>query len=161
EGGFVLAGGRWAPETIPQLQEYADYLVTLHISAGTEPWTAQFALLRVVDNRQLATWKCEGSPHQLSDAATAIVTRAVSELRTHADLAHTARPEQLAAPSGQLLLEYLLDLEASLSVTCADLAPAKAAFLHAERSIIDHALQLCAHSPDNVVMRLLLLYTLE
>jgi hypothetical protein len=174
-GGFVLAGSPWSPDlpvgaTNPPIRatdppvratDKPDYAVLLHVVARQEPWQAKFSIVRLIDQSSVAGWEESVDPNDAAAAIREIAKRTLRELESVAEISMHPRSELLRPPSVALLPSYISGLEQALAVFCSALAPDTHPFLYAERSILDHLLDLCLREPDNVPMRLLLLSTVE
>jgi hypothetical protein len=162
QGGFVLAGGEFTLESLDALEEKPDYAVFSHIVATKTPWLLKFSVVRRIDGRTVAAWE---QPFDLKDPApaiNAIAKRVLGEIRSlTAEAPAGPASELLFPPTVAMLPGYVAGLEQALAVFCSALAPDTRPFLHAERSIFDHLVDLCLRELDNVTMRLLLIATVQ
>lgn len=160
-GGFVVSGKPWDLAQPCWAVNGAQYLVSLHLNASREPWTAQFTLTRLSDNISLASWEEMVNPQDSAMAIQRILTVTIKHL--HAQVGTEVQPtsEWLFPPSNKWLPTYLVGLEQALAVSCTKLVPDDKPFLSAERSIIENHLNLSVEEPNNLCCRFLLLSTLE
>jgi len=68
-GGFVVAGQPWDHASPGLAAPGIDFLVAFHLLAESEPWTAQFTLVRTLDSIVLATWQETLDPKDCSSAS--------------------------------------------------------------------------------------------
>lgn len=160
-GGFVLAGGPWTADSLASIEHKPDYAVLLHIVANREPWQAKFSIVRLIDQKSVAAWEQAVNPNDAAASISDIAKRTIRELESVAEVSVMPTSEGLLPPTIAMLPQYVSGLEQALAVSCSALAPDTRPFLYAERSILDFLLDLCLREPDNVIMRLLLLSTVE
>ena len=159
--GFVVSGQRWADEMAVQSvsgdPNQSDYVVTVHVDAEVEPWTADLAFVRTSDGVRIGELTREFDAASPEDGIKALATE-VLELLGEAEL--LGYELQYEAPDGSAFGSYLLRLEQLLSVRCAGMDGVPPAFLSGEREILAGEVALCRAEPENPAARLLLVETL-
>ena len=159
--GFVVSGQRWADEMAVQSvsgdPNQSDYVVTVHIDAEVEPWTADLAFVRTSDGVRIGELTREFDAASPEDGIKALATE-VLELLGEAELLGSELPYE--APNGSDFGSYLLRLEQLLAVRCAGMDGVPPAFLNGEREILAGEVALCRAEPENAAARLLLVETL-
>ena len=159
-GGFVVSNTRWPDTTAVQaVQEPAnrsDYVVTVHVDAEVEPWTAMLAFLRASDGAQIGEIEVEFDPNQPETELPRLADEVVELLSAFGP---TQDPAMYAIPGGEHFGDYLVRLEQLLAVRCANIDGIPAQFLKDEAGILEGAFALCAAEPHNAPARLLLIET--
>jgi tetratricopeptide (TPR) repeat protein len=157
--GFVVSGQQWPDATAVQavqVPEHAsDYVVTVHIDAEVEPWTAMLAFIRASDGTRIGELEAEFSPDEpggLKQLAEEVV-ELLSVLGPATASPAYVVPEHFGS--------YLVRLEQLLAVRCASMENASPQFLNGEHEILQGQLDLCLAEPANVPARLLLENTFE
>lgn len=159
--GFVVSGARWPDETAVQAVSdpaaSSDYVVSVHIDAEVDPWTAELAFLRTDTGVRIGELSVEfpaGKPEQ------AILQLADEVVDLLASMGSAQTPEAYQLPDALSLRSYLLRLEQLMAVRCATMDGVSPQFLSGEREILEAELELCLAQPSNVPVRLLLVETM-
>ncbi len=161
QGGFVVSGQSWPDQTAVQAvstpENRSDYVVSVHVDAEVEPWTAMLAFMRVADGARIGEIDVEfasGTPEaELPRLAGEVVELLSAFGGGEAPAAYTV-------PEGAAFGDYLVRLEQLLAVRCATMEGIPAQFLQNERGILEGEFALCGAAPASVPARLLLLETL-
>ncbi len=159
-GGFVVSAARWpdsaATQMVAEPGNQTDYVVTVHVDAEVEPWTAELAFLRTADGQRIGELSAEFPPTDLAGPLHTLANEVVELLSV---LGPATESPAYELPTGQLFGPYLLRIEQLLAVRCANVPGAAAMGLQGEREILDGELDLCLAAPANVPVRLLLVET--
>jgi tetratricopeptide (TPR) repeat protein len=160
-GGFVVSGARWpdatAVQAVTEPSNQSDYVVTVHIDAEVEPWTAMLAFLRSSDGARIGEIDVEFD----STAPEAELPRLADEVvELLSAFGPTQSPAEYQVPAGEAFRSYLVRLEQLLAVRCATMDAIPAQFLSNERQILEGDFALCESEPESMPARLLLLETL-
>jgi tetratricopeptide (TPR) repeat protein len=159
--GFVVSGQRWPDEMAVQSvsgePNQSDYVVTVHVDAEVEPWTADLAFVRSSDGVRIGELTREFDSAAPEDGLRALATE-VLELLGEADRSNAQ--VRYEVPSGADFTAYLMRLEQLLAVRCAAMDSVPAGFLNGEREILDGGIALSRAEPDNAAVRVLLVETL-
>lgn len=159
--GFVVSGQVWpddmARQTVADPAHRPDYVVTVHIDAEVEPWSAELAFVRAADGNRIGELHQRFTPvdpeaglRRLADEVVDLLSAAVAEV---------AQP-RYTIPAGPNFPDYLLRLEQLLAVRCTAMDGVSPTFLAGERGILDGDLNMVQRSPDSLPARLLLRETL-
>ncbi len=159
--GFVVSGQVWpdemAQQTVADPAHRPDYVVTVHIDAEVEPWSAELAFLRASDGNRIGELHQRFTPvdpeaglRRLADEVVGLLSAAVAEV---------PQP-RYAIPAGQLFPDYLLRLEQLLAVRCSAMDGVAPTFLSSEREILEGDLALAQRAPESLPARLLARETL-
>ncbi len=156
--GFVVSGQRWPDETAVQAvqvpENLSDYVVSTHIDAEVEPWTAMLAFIRVSDGTRIGELEREfdvAAPEEGLATLADEVVELLSVLGPASSSAAYEVPKQNAD-----FVSYLLRLEQVLAVRCAGMEGVSPNFLNGAEAILEGALTLCIAEPKNLPARLLL-----
>jgi tetratricopeptide (TPR) repeat protein len=159
--GFVVSGARWPAEAAVQMVSgegnETDYVVTVHVDAEVEPWTADLVFLRTSDGTKIGELEAEFNP---ANATSALLSLADEVIELVSALGAASTPPAYVLPGADAFGAYLLRLEQLLAVRCASMQGPAPLILSGERDILDGDLELCLHSPGSVPVRLLLIETL-
>jgi hypothetical protein len=159
--GFVVSGRRWDDNTAVQAvaaqANASDYVVTVHVDAEVEPWTAMLAFIRTQDGTTIGELEKEFD-HQKPEEGLAELADEVVELL--GVLGTTQESPAYEVPGPATFGSYLLRLEQLLAVRCANMDGVVPQFLNGETEILQGELDLCVAEPQNVPARLLLRATL-
>jgi tetratricopeptide (TPR) repeat protein len=163
--GFVVSGAAWTDAMAVQVITSqtgagapADYVVSVHIDAEVEPWTAMLAFVRTADGTRIGEIETEFSPAKPEAGLRQLAAEVVELLG-----AATGRSDAeatYAVPAGDHFPDYLHRLEQLLAIRCAGMDGVPARFLTGERGMLTGQLELCAAEPANVAARLVLLESL-
>ena len=160
--GFVVSGQRWLDETAVQAvqvpENASDYVVSVHVDAEVEPWTAMLAFVRTSDGTRIGELEREFSPERPAEDLAELADEVVELLSVLGPA--TASPAY-EVPGPAMFASYLLRLEQLLAVRCAAMDGVAPHFLNGEHEIVQGEFDLCLAEPGNVPARLLLLGTLE
>jgi tetratricopeptide (TPR) repeat protein len=160
--GFVVSGQRWADETAVQAvqvpENASEYVVSVHVDAEIEPWTAMLAFVRTSDGVRIGELEREFM-HATPEQGLAELADEVVELLSALGPA-TASPAY-EVPGPTTFASYLLRLEQLLAVRCASMDGVAPQFLTGEVEILQGELDLCLAEPANVPARLLLQATYD
>lgn len=159
-GGFVLSGAPWPFETVGPHAGGVGHLVFLHVDAKAIPWKAELRLVRVFDENEIARCSAAVDPADAGLAIEALADGCLESLRVAGLAEFVLPPGRFALPETAWIPGYLAAMEQALAVRGAR-AVTERPFLQAERSILDHQLDLCLSNPVNVPARFLLLATLR
>ena len=159
--GFVVSGQAWpdqvAVQSVSGAPNQSDYVVTVHVDAEVEPWTADLAFIRSSDGVRIGELTRDFDPASPADGILALATE-VLELLGEAEIAGGQIAYEV--PDVAEFAGYLARLEQLLSVRCAGMEGVPATFLTGEREILSEEVALCRAEPGNVAARLLLVETL-
>ena len=133
-----------------------DYVVTVHVDAEVEPWTAELAFLRTADGQRIGELQAEFPPN---DPAGPLLTLANEVVELLSALGPGVQSPAYQVPQGPLFGPYLLRMEQLLAVRSSNVPGAAVMALNGEREILDGQLDLCLAQPENVPVRLLLVET--
>jgi tetratricopeptide (TPR) repeat protein len=155
QSGFAVATAPWteqmAAQSVAADAVASDYVVTVHIDARVEPWTAELVFVRTSDGARIGEVDAEfpsASPEDgLLDLADEVVELLGDEM---ASRGYTL-PIHFSA--------YLARLEQLLAIRCAAMEGVAPTFLQGEQDILEGNLQHSLAEPDNLPSRLLLLET--
>ncbi len=160
-GGFVVSGQCWPDATAVQAvsnpENRSDYVVSVHVDAEVEPWTAMLAFLRASDGVRIGEIEVEFASAEPEAELPRLADEVVELLSAFGE---ADAPVAYAVPEGKAFRSYLLRLEQLLAVRCATMEGIPAQFLTNERGILEGEFALCAAAPESVPARLLLLETL-
>ena len=162
-GGFVLSGGAWtdadALEYVRQSETKTAYVVVIHLTAVSDPWSVDLRVLQTSNGEcvaELESFFAQSDPGEpvieLSRRLLNLITEKLGVKRVTIPL--------YRVPDTAHISDYLLRLEQLLAVRCAGMEGVSKEFLHGEREIIDGNLQLCLSLPSNIATRILLVQTL-
>ncbi len=159
--GFVVSGQRWPDEVAVQSvsgePNQSDYVVTVHVDAEVEPWTADLAFVRASDGVRIGELTQEFDRLNPEDGIRTLAAEML-ELLGEAEWAGSRVPYEV--PSGEHFGEYLTRLEQLLAVRCAGMDGVPAAFLTGEELILQGDLALCRAEPESAVARVLTVETM-
>ena len=160
--GFVIGAATWPDETAVQATSDAtnrsDYVVTVHLDAEVEPWTASLAFIRTSDGTRIGELEAEFLPESPETALLKLADEVVDLLSA---LGPLTKPANYVVPLARPFGFYLGSLEQLLAVRCAAMAGVSVQFLQGARGILDAQLELCLAEPQNVAVRLMLVETLS
>jgi hypothetical protein len=160
-GGFVVSGQCWPDATAVQAvsngENLSDYVVTVHVDAEVEPWTASLAFIRASDGTRIGEIDREFASSSPEEELPRLADEVVELLSAFGP---AQPPREYVVPEGEAFRSYLLRLEQLLAVRCTTMDGIPAQFLTNERDILEGEFALCAAEPENVPSRLLLLETL-
>ncbi len=161
QNGFVVSGARWPDETAVQAvtepANRSDYVVTVHVDAEVEPWTAMLAFIRASDGSRIGEIEREFASGEPEEELPGLAEEVVELLSAFGP---TQNPAEYAVPEGAAFRAYLLQLEQLLAVRCSTMEGIPAQFLTGEREILEGEKALCEELPGSVPVRLLWLETL-
>lgn len=156
--GFVVSGQRWPDEAAVQAvqsgEHASDYVVSVHLDAEVEPWTAELAFIRTSDGSRIGELHGEFMPGTPEDGLGDLADEVVDLLKV---LGPEAESSAYLVPGPATFGSYLLRLEQLLAVRCASMEGVTAEFLTGAHEILQGDLDLCLAEPTNVPARLLLL----
>jgi tetratricopeptide (TPR) repeat protein len=155
QSGFVVSNSVWtedmAVQSVSADAVRSDYVVTTHIDASVEPWTAELVFIRTADGTKIGALDAEFPSDNPAQALLGLADEVV-ELLGGGD----------AAPGYTVPADftpYLARLEQLLAVRCASMDGVPPNFLTGEREILAGNLQQAAAEPENLPSRLLLVET--
>ncbi len=158
--GFVVSGQRWPDEAAVQSvqsgEHASDYVVSVHLDAEVEPWTAELAFIRTLDGLRIGELQAEFMPNTPEDGLGDLADEVVELLKV---LGPADESPAYHVPGPATFGSYLLRLEQLLAVRCATMDGVTPQFLNGEHEILQGQLDLCLAEPANVPARLLLLST--
>ena len=158
--GFVVSGQRWpdeaAVQTVQNGEHASDYVVSVHLDAEVEPWTAELAFIRTIDGARIGELDAEFMPDTPEDGLADLADEVVELLKV---LGPASDSSAYVVPGPTTFGSYLLRLEQLLAVRCASMDGVTPQFLNGEREILQGDLDLCLAEPANVPARLLLIST--
>lgn len=158
QAGFIVSGAAWseqaAAQSVAPEAQRSDYVVTVHIDARVEPWTAELVFLRTADGARIGELDAEFPSTNPEQALPGLADQVV-EL-----LGGASGPRGYQAPLGTGFTPYLARLEQLLAVRCAAMPGVPDHFLQGERDILTGQLTAAAVDPDNLASRLLLIETM-
>ena len=160
--GFVVSGQRWPDDAAVQAvqvpENASEYVVSVHVDAEVEPWTAMLAFVRTSDGTRIGELEREFSPASPEDGLAELADEVVELLSA---LGPATPSPAYEVPGPTTFGEYLLRLEQLLAVRCASMDGVPPQFLNGENEILEGELKLCYAEPANLPARLLLLSTNE
>jgi tetratricopeptide (TPR) repeat protein len=158
--GFVVSGQRWPDEAAVQAvqagEHASEYVVSVHLDAEVEPWTAELAFIRTSDGTRIGELDAEFMPNAPENGLGDLADEVVELLKV---LGPATDSSAYVVPGPTTFGSYLLRLEQLLAVRCASMEGVTAQFLNGEHEILQGDLDLCVAEPTNVPARLLLLST--
>jgi tetratricopeptide (TPR) repeat protein len=159
QGGFILSARPWTREFLGA-EINADLLVFMHVDAQATPWRLQ---LRIEDaaGAEVATLEHPFSLPSAAHDALTLLHAVIARLSAAAAIAREESKPALATPPAELLPGYFAAIEQALAVNLAARAPGGGDFLHQERAIFDHLLDVALHAGDSLRPRMLLVTALE
>ncbi len=159
--GFVVSGSRWpdavALQMVSEPANQTDYVVTVHVDAEVEPWTAELAFLRTSDGSRIGELEAEfpsGDPYPSLIQLAQEVVDLLSAFGPASD------PPAYQVPQNRAFPDYLLRMEQLLAVRSTTIQGATAMTLSGEHEILSGQLNLCLAEPKSQPVRLLLIETL-
>jgi tetratricopeptide (TPR) repeat protein len=159
--GFVVSGQRWpdeaAVQTVQSGEHASDYVVSVHLDAEVEPWTAELAFIRTSDGTRIGELNAEFMPNTPENGLGDLADEVVELLKV---LGPASESPAYVVPGPATFGSYLLRLEQLLAVRCASMDGVTPQFLNGEHEILQGDLALCLAEPANLPARLLLLSTL-
>ena len=162
--GFVVSGSRWpdnvAVQMVAEPANRTDYVVSVHLDAEVEPWTAELAFLRTTDGTRIGELQAEFSPADPIDTHQALSQLAQEVVDLLAAFGPVSSPSAYQVPAGPSFPAYLLRTEQLLAVRCTTVQGATPMTLSGEHEILSGQLDLCLANPENLPARLLLIETL-
>ncbi|ADW67362.1 tetratricopeptide repeat protein [Granulicella tundricola] len=160
-GGFVVSGQRWPDEVAVQSANAdankSDYVVSVHIDAEVEPWTADLAFVRTSDGTRIGELSQEFNVANPEEGLRALAAETIELLGAASWSGDSA---QYHVPDATDFTAYLQRLEQLLALRCAGMEGVPPQFLNGEREIMNGALDLARAEPHNMVARVLLIETL-
>ena len=163
-GGFVVAGSRWpdtvAVQMVAEPANQTDYVVSVHLDAEVEPWTAQLAFLRTADGIRIGELEAEFHPTDLDQTHAALTQLAQEVVELLAALGPAPSPGAYQVPPAAHFSDYLLRLEQLLAVRCTTVQGAAPMTLQGEHEILSGELNLSFTLPESLSARLVLIETL-
>ncbi len=162
--GFVVASSRWpdavALQMVSDPANRTDYIVTVHLDAEVEPWTAELAFLRTSDGARIGELQAEFDPASPDETHEALTQLAQEVVQLLAALGPASDPAAYRVPGGTSFSHYLARMEQLLAVRSSTIQGATPIAPGAEQAILDGELALCQAEPQNQPVRLLLMETL-
>ena len=163
-GGFVVSSARWpdavAVQMVGEPANRTDYVVSVHLDAEVEPWTADLAFLRTSDGVRIGELQAEFHPADPDECHNSLTQLAQEVVNLLAVLGPTTSPELYRVPPAAFFSAYLLRLEQLLAIRCTTVQGATPMTISGEREILAGELDLCLAGPANLPARLLLVETL-
>ena len=160
--GFVVSGQRWPDETAVQATQVpenaSDYVVTVHVDAEVEPWTAMLAFVRTSDGTRIGDLEHEFTQDKPEEGLSELADEVVELLSA---LGPATPSPAYEVPGPATFASYLLRLEQLLAVRCSSMENVPPQFLNGELDILQGELDLCLADPNNVPARLLLHSTFQ
>ena len=157
--GFVIGSARWPDEVAVQMvsepENRTDYVVTVHVDAEVEPWTAELAFVRTADGIRIGELQAE---FEAADASAGLMTLAGEMTDLLSALGRADVPANYKVPTE--FGAYLLELEQLLMVRTNVVQGAIAMSADAQRGVLAGQLDVCEVEPSNLPARLLLIETL-
>ncbi len=161
QGGFILSARPWTQAVLQSGATLPDAVVFMHIDAGHESWKLRVSI--ELPARPAANVSLEQA-FALKTAAHDTLTLLHDLMGRLTALLSLKRQEPgsaLAPPPAEMLASYLVSMEQALAVGLAAKAPGGGAFLHQERAIFDHLLDVALHAGEALRPRLVLINALE
>ncbi len=160
--GFVVSGQVWpdatAVEAVKVPENLSDYVVTTHLDAEVEPWTAMLAFIRTSDGTRIGELEAEFSPAEPEKGLAELADEVVELLSV---LGPATPSPAYEVPGPSTFGSYLMRLEQMLAIRCAAMDGVPPTFLNGEREILEAGLDLCLAEPENVPARLLFFGSFE
>lgn len=165
KGGFILYGKPLADGDAASFagfspDEKAEYIISSHLIATSEPWRFNVRLIRVVDGTclgQVSHAVDKTSPVEMLKLAE-MVTALLSE---HGIVSLKPRPEWYNPPVGAWFTTYLVGLEDLMCFRCAVSMPSGQMQINNDRDMIDRALQVCIEAPTSCPARFVFVQSLS
>ena len=156
--GFLVSGQRWPEATALDAtrtpENRSDYVVTVHLDAEVEPWTADLTFIRTTDGIPIGELSAEFQPENFEQPLSQLADEVVELLSV---LGPATEPPAYVVPGPERFGAYLMALEQMLAIRCAGMDGVPPQFLSGENEILAGELELCRFYPDNIPARLLLL----
>ena len=156
--GFLVSGQRWPEATALEAtrtpENRSDYVVTVHLDAEVEPWTADLTFIRTADGTPIGELSAEFQPESFEQPLGHLADEVVELLSV---LGPANDPPAYLVPGPERFGSYLLGLEQMLAIRCAGMDGVPPQFLSGENEILAGELELCRFEPENIPARLLLL----
>ncbi len=156
--GFLVSGQRWPEATALDAtrtpENASDYVVTVHLDAEVEPWTADLTFIRTADGTPIGELSAEFQPDRFEMPLGNLADEVVELLSV---LGPATEPAAYVVPGPERFGSYLMRLEQMLAIRCAGMDGVPPQFLSGENEILAGELELCRNYPENIPARLLLL----
>ena len=160
--GFVVSGQRWPDEAAVQAvqvpENASEYVVSVHVDAEVEPWTAMLAFVRTSDGTRIGELDRE---FDAANPETGLAELANEVVELLSALGPATPSPAYEVPGPATFGNYLQRLEQLLAVRCASMEGVPPQFLNGEKEILQGELDLCYAEPNNLPARLVLLATQE
>ena len=155
-GGFVVSGQRWPDEMAVQSATADaipnDYVVSVHLDAEVEPWTADLTFIRTSDSTRIGELSEEFDPANPEAGLRRLAEETVALLGAAGRVGAQVKYE---VPAGKSFTSYLERLEQLLALRCSSMEGVPQQFLNGEREILGAALELSKAAPENANVRVL------
>ena len=160
-GGFILSARPWTREFLPADADPAEAYVFMHVDAQGTPWKLHVTIELPGKLRDGESFAQSFSLASGAADARKLLDKVRSSLSRVLELRRDGTADALEVPSSEILPGYLTALEQALAVGLAARAPGGDTFLHQERAIFDHLLDVAVQAGPALRPRLLLLTALE
>lgn len=161
QGGFILSARPWTRAFLPPDHTPPDLLVFLHVDARATPWLLRVTIENMQREATPVVFEQAFSLETAGRDVLALLNDLIPRLTILLALRREEAGDALAMPPPELLPAYLAGLEQALAVGLAARQPEAGNFLHQERSIFDHLLDLAVQGSTLLRPRLLLVNALE
>ncbi|WP_162536492.1 tetratricopeptide repeat protein [Granulicella sp. WH15] len=155
QSGFVVGAAAWTPEMAVQGVAAdgsgSQYVVTVHIDAAVEPWTAELVFIRTSDGVTIGELDAEFPSASPEDGLLGLANEVVELLGGDEPARGYSVPHSFSG--------YLSRLEQLLAARCTAMEGVPPSFLQGEREILEGNLYQYIEEPENLASRLLLVET--
>ena len=164
-GGFVVSSRRWpdavALQMVADPANRTDYIVTVHLDAEVEPWTAELAFLRTSDGARIGELQAEFDPASPDETHAGPDAACAGSRRPARGAGARRRGRRVpGAPPARRSPTYLARMEQLLAVRSTTIPGAAPMSAADEQAVLAGELALCQAEPQNQPVRLLLMETL-
>lgn len=159
QGGFILSARPWTREFLGA-ELSADAVVFMHVDATAPAWKLR---VRIEDSqgREVGAFEHAFALASAGHDTLTLLHEVVARVTNLTSVAREEPQTPLATPPAELLPGYFAAIEQALAVSLAARAPGGGHFLHQERAIFDHLLDVALHAGDALRPRMLLVTALE
>ncbi len=162
QGGFILSAKPWTTAFLPPDHVAPDLIVFLHVDARAAPWLIKVTIENTQRQAPPVVFERAFGPATAGEDVVALLDDVMSRLTILLALRREEMTPALATPPQSLLPGYLAGIEQALAVgLAARQQTGSDTFLHQERSIFDHLLDVALHGSQLLRPRMLLVNALE
>ncbi len=161
QGGFVLSAKPWTRTFLPPDLTPPQFIVYLHIDARVSPWRLKISIEDEQRNATTVEFEQAFTLQTAGDDALTLLYDLIPRLTMLLALRREESNAALGTPPVDLLPAYLVAIEQALAIGLAARQSGGESFLHQERSIFDHLLEVAVRGAQLLRPRMLLVNTLE